>query len=974
MSGAEFESLIRVVGARAHNLRGVEVSIRRDCLTVVTGVSGSGKSSLAFDTIHAEGQRRYVESLSTRARQFLEQLPKPDVDRIDGLCPTIAIEQWRGTGSPRSTVATTTEIHDFLRVLFARVGVPHCWTCGRVIERNSVADVVDCVMNQSMGSRLMLMAPMVDSIVGGHKKLLSRIIKEGYVRARIDGDVVSLDELPSLPASKPHTIDVLVDRLVVKDGIESRVADSVELAIGLSGGRVIVSVESADSRKAEYDDFAFGTNYACPDHPVNQIADMSPSMFSFNSPRGACETCTGLGVTMSINPNLVVPDANLTLNEHAIAAWARGPARLKSIHRKLLEKLGESFGVPLDIPYSELPETSKRILMHGTTPQDEEQYGTSFEGVLANLERRWSNAKSGAAKRRLQPYLGHQTCDACNGRRLQSASLAVRIDTGSGIKEREPKSVDSDVGRYMMRELAGFNIAEVCGMNIGTARRWFESINWPGESAVVAEPLVREIRDRLRFLDEVGVGYLSLDRRDATLSGGESQRIRLATQIGSGLSGVCFVLDEPTIGLHQRDTGRLIDTLKRLVHSGNTAIVVEHDEEVIAAADEVIDVGPGAGAHGGDIVAQGSVSEVVSNKLSRTGDYLSGRCSIEIPDDRRVSDSDRMIHIFGASENNLQHIDVGIPLGLLVCVTGVSGSGKSTLVSDTLLRVLKRRINGSGSAPGAFERISGASHVERVIEIDQSPIGRSPRSNPATFTGVFDLIRKRFAETREAKVRGYSAARFSFNVKGGRCEACRGQGVRRVEMHFLPDVFVECSRCSGTRFSRETLEVRYRGQTIADILEMRVEEAAEFFENFPRLVGLLKTLEDVGLGYVTLGQSSATLSGGEAQRVKLAAELGKPATGHTMYILDEPTTGLHPADIDRLMTVLQRLVDLGHSMVVIEHNLDVIKCADWVIDLGPEAGEGGGRIVAEGTPEGVADCELSLTGRYLREKLRRKHR
>ena len=933
-------SCIRVVGARQHNLKSIDVELPRQALTVITGLSGSGKSSLAFDTIYAEGQRRYVESLSAYARQYLEQMQKPDVDRIEGLPPTIAIEQRAAAATPRSTVATTTEIHDYLRVLFARAGEPRCWKCGRLIARQSTAQVVDAVLSGPEGQRIMVLSPLVRGQRGAHKAVLSRIMKEGFVRARIDGEVMLLEEVEPLTPNRQHTIDVVVDRLIIKPGIAQRLADSVEIATRLSHGPVTITAEVTPGK---WSDEAYSAALACPTHLDVRIDHLSPQLFSFNSPHGACELCNGLGTTLEFDRELIVPDPNLSLRDGAVAAWRHQGKGLSGFYARRLKEFCERFKVLPDIPFRSIPERMVKILLEGTTDPDERQFGASFEGVIPNLERRWKTTESESAKHRLHAFLSEAPCQNCHGSRLRVEARSVKI--------------------------ADLSIAEVTAMTITEARCFLTNLTFSGEAAAVADPLLREIRERLRFLNDVGVDYLSLDRTSSSLSGGEWQRIRLATQIGSGLAGVCYVLDEPTIGLHARDTRRLVDILKRLAEMDNTVIVVEHDEEVIAGAAHVIDIGPGAGAHGGQVVVQGTLEKVLASEESITARFLAGRSQIPLPISRREPDWSISVEVRGVTANNLGNINVRFPLSCFVCVTGVSGSGKSTLVTQVLLRALKRQIQRSGPRPGPHERIIGSHLVDKVIEIDQSPIGRTPRSNPATYVGVFDLIRQLYAKTRHAKIRGYNPARFSFNVKGGRCEACEGQGTKRIAMHFLPDVFVTCRECGGARYSRETLEVRYRGHTISDVLDMRIEEATEFFENFANIRRRLQALRDVGLGYMTLGQSSNTLSGGEAQRVKLAAELHRSAEGHTMYILDEPTTGLHFADVRNLLTLLNRLVDRGHTVVVIEHNLDVIKIADWIIDLGPEGGDRGGCIVAEGTPEQVADCPESYTGRFLEHRL-----
>ncbi len=933
-------SAIRVVGARQHNLKNISVDVPRDALTVVTGLSGSGKSSLAFDTIYAEGRRKYVESLSAYARQFLEQMQKPDVDRIEGLSPTIAIEQRAATSSPRSTVATTTEIHDFLRVLYARVGQPRCWKCDRPIGRQSTAQVVDSVLSGPDGQRIMVLAPLIRQQRGKHHTVLERIAREGFVRARVNGAVVVLEELEPLPPGRKHTIDVVVDRLKIKPGIRQRLADSVELATNLSGGHVLVSAEVADG---QWSDQPYSAAMCCPVHFDVRLDELSPQLFSFNAPLGACPLCHGLGTTLEFDRELIVPDSNLSLAEGAIAAWRNQGKRLNAEYARLLRDFCEHFGILADIPFRNIPAQPAKILLEGTTTADVEQYGVSFEGVIPNLKRRWETTESDSTKQRLHAFLGESSCEGCAGARLNSQALCVKID--------------------------GRSISDVSKLTVAEAADFVDGLELSGETKTIAAPLLSEISRRLRFMCDVGVEYIALDRPGATLSGGEWQRIRLATQIGSGLAGVCYVLDEPTIGLHPRDSRRLVEILQRLARLDNTVIVVEHDEEVIAGADHLIDIGPGAGTRGGHVVAQGTLPEVLKCKESITADYLAGRRQMPVPEQRRPVDWRRAVELRSVTANNLKNINVRFPLGCFVCVTGVSGSGKSTLVQQVLVRVLRRRLDRSGSRPGPFGRIVGSSNIDKLIEVDQSPIGRTPRSNPATYVGVFDAIRTLYAGTREAKIRGYAPARFSFNVRGGRCEHCEGQGVKRIAMHFLPDVFVECGECHGKRYNRETLDVRYRGKTIADVLDFTVEEATKFFENFTKIRTRLQALKDVGLGYVTLGQSSSTLSGGEAQRVKLAAELHRSPDAHTLYVLDEPTTGLHFADVRNLLTVLNRLADRGHTILVIEHNIEVIKTADWVIDLGPEGGDAGGTVVAEGTPEEIAAHPASHTGKFLKKRL-----
>jgi len=943
---------IVVLGARQHNLRNVNVRIPRDKLVVITGLSGSGKSSLAFDTIYAEGQRKYVESLSAYARQFLEQLAKPDVEHIEGLPPTVAIEQRGGGANPRSTVATTTEISDYLRLLFARVGTPHCWICGRPITSQTVSQMVDAIMTMDEGMKFMVLAPIVRGQKGRHAELLRHVRREGFVRVRIDGRIADLREMTEIKGNKnkKHSIDVVVDRLILKDTVRVRLSDSLETALNLAGGLVTIAhepsgksafkkpktTEEADNPYANWTNRLFSATYACPRHPEANLPELAPRMFSFNSPYGACEACDGLGTILEFDSDLIVPDKSISLSQGAIDAWRHGGKRMNILYNRMVRRFCRHYGVPANLPWENLSEEVRDLLLNGDP-------NGKFEGVIPNLTRRWKNTDSEFVKAKLHSYLSEHPCTRCAGARLRAASLAVTV--------------------------GGKNIHEITSLSIAEAKEFFESLSLDTEKARIAEMIVREIRHRLDFLVGVGLDYISLNRKSASLSGGEAQRIRLATQVGSGLVGVCYVLDEPTIGLHQKDNQRLIGTLKHLRDIGNTVIVVEHDEETIRSADEVIDMGPAAGRHGGRVVAQGTLAEICATDESVTGKYLSGLMEIEPPARRRRLVRKHSIELRGCRENNLKDLSVVFPLGGIVCVTGVSGSGKSTLVNLTMLPALRRRVHGSKDRPGQFDKILGTGKVDKVIQIDQSPIGRTPRSNPATYTGVFDSIRQLFAKTREAKIRGYKPGRFSFNVKGGRCEACQGQGTKRIEMHFLPDVYVTCQECKGARYNRETLEVRYKGRNIADVLAMRIEEALGFFDAFPKIKQLLKALNDVGLSYVELGQSSTTLSGGEAQRVKLASELGKTATGHTLYVLDEPTTGLHFADIYNLLNVLNRLADMGNTIIIIEHNLDVVKCADWIIDLGPEGGDAGGRIVAQGTPEQVAACKDSYTGEFLAGRL-----
>ena len=954
---------IRIKGAREHNLKNINVDIPRDQLVVITGLSGSGKSTLAFDTVYAEGQRKYVESLSAYARQFLEQLQKPDIDEIEGLPPTIAIEQRSASSNPRSIVATTTEIYDYLRVLFARAGTPHCWICGRVIDSQSPSQIVDAVMKYPAGTKVMILSPLIKGQKGEHKETFAAIGKQGFVRARVDGEILELagNKTPALTKTKVHTIEAIVDRIVLKPEVRSRLADSVETALKLSRGLVVVAIQKEGNA---WSDQTFSEKFACPDHPHVSLPELEPRIFSFNSPHGACPACHGLGTSSEFDPEMVVPDAAISLENGAIEAWRKNGKRMNIFYSRVLRQFCRDFGISYSAPFREIPKKIQQILVDGTDKRGDAGTGTWFEGVIPNLQRRFENTESEFVKMRLHQYTSEQPCAVCGGARLKTEALAVRLhsDTPGPVAAPLPGSTGI--------HLPGYSIHDVSALTVETAKTFFQNLRLSEEGTAVAEPIVREISSRLGFMLDVGLGYLTLDRKTATLSGGEAQRIRLATQVGSGLVGVCYVLDEPTIGLHQRDNVRLIRTLKRLREIGNTVIMVEHDEECIRASDYLIDIGPAAGAHGGEVVCSGPMPDVLKNTHSTTIKYLTGEYAIVAPRTRRpVSPEKNALELRGCRQNNLKDIDVRIPLGGLICVTGVSGSGKSTLINQTLLPLLKRKLNGSKVKAGLHKAINGINKIDKVIEIDQSPIGRTSRSNPATYTGVFDEIRRVFAKTREAKIRGYEAGRFSFNVKGGRCEACQGQGNKCIEMHFLPDVYVACEVCHGTRYNSETLEIQYRGKNIADVLSMTVEEALAFFENFPRIAQLLKALNEVGLSYVNLGQPSTQLSGGEAQRVKLATELGKSATGHTLYVLDEPTTGLHFADIRNLLNVLNRLADLSNTVLVIEHNLDVIKCADWIIDMGPEGGEGGGRVVATGTPDEVAKSPDSYTGQYLRIKL-----
>jgi excinuclease ABC subunit A len=935
-----------VRGAREHNLRDVSLDLPRDALIVFTGLSGSGKSSLAFDTIFAEGQRRYVESLSAYARQFLGQMDKPDVDFIEGLSPAVSIDQKSTSRNPRSTVGTITEVYDYLRLLFARIGKPHCPECGKPIARQTPGQIVDRLLELPEGTRFQVLSPVVRERKGEYADLFRQLQSQGYARVRVDGVVYALEEVPKLKKQEKHTIEVVVDRAVAKSSARRRLADSIETALRLSGGLVIAELvdlpESDPARERVYSE-----HLACMDDDLS-FEELEPRSFSFNSPFGACPECTGLGTRMEVDPDLVVPDPDLSLEEGAIAPWSGG--HVTDYFQRLVEALADELGIDMDTPWSKLPAKAKRSLLHGHPTEihvryrnrygRQRSYYTSFEGVLAYVERRHAEAETDTSRERFAGYMREVPCDSCGGARLKPVSLAVTVGDRS--------------------------IAEIAGLPIGEAADFLLGLRLDGRDAQIAERVLKEVNERLRFLIDVGLHYLSLDRAAGTLAGGEAQRIRLATQIGSGLVGVLYVLDEPSIGLHQRDNQRLIETLVRLRDLGNTLIVVEHDEETIRTADWVVDIGPGAGEHGGRIVVSGPVADLMTSKESLTGAYLSGRLAIEAPMVRRPTDPKRVLRVEGASEHNLRNVSVSFPLGCLVAVTGVSGSGKSTLVNDVLYSSLARELNGARVVPGRHKRVTGLDLVDKVVHVDQSPIGRTPRSNPATYTGVFDHIRKLFAETPEAKMRGYLQGRFSFNVKGGRCEACAGDGTLRIEMNFLPDVYVPCEECHGARYNRETLEVHYKGKSISEVLDMPIEEALEFFAPVPAIARHLQTLVDVGLGYVRMGQSAPTLSGGEAQRVKLAAELQKRSTGRTVYVLDEPTTGLHFEDIRKLLGVLHSLVDKGNTVIVIEHNLDVIKSADWLIDMGPEGGSGGGQVVTEGTPEAVAEVPESHTGRFLR--------
>ena len=938
---------IFIKGARENNLKNIDVTIPRDKLVVLTGLSGSGKSSLAFDTIYAEGQRRYVESLSSYARMFLGQMDKPDVDYIDGLSPAISIDQKTTSKNPRSTVGTVTEIYDYMRLLWARVGVPHCPKCGKEIRQQTIDQIIDQIMALPEGTRIQVMAPVVRGRKGEHTKVLEDARRSGYVRARIDGEMHELDEEIKLSKTFKHQIDIVVDRLIVRPDIATRLTDSVETASNLSGGLVTVNLLQ------EGQDLSFSQNYACEDCGVS-IEELAPRLFSFNSPFGACPTCMGLGMQLKVDPTLVIPDESKSILDGAVVATGWNSIRSDGISRMYFDALSKRYNFSLRTPYAQLSREVKDIILYGTKgekltleydqPRGKGTLHQAFEGIANNLERRYVETQSDASKKEIESYMAACPCPACQGKRLRPEALAVTVG-GLSIHDATTMPVDDEIA-------------------------FFDGLTLTGNQQMIAAQILKEIGSRLRFLQSVGLSYLTLSRSSGTLSGGESQRIRLATQIGSSLMGVLYILDEPSIGLHQRDNDKLLDTLRRLRDLGNTLIVVEHDEDTMRAADWLIDIGPGAGALGGQVVSAGTPQQVMADPNSLTGQYLSGKKRIEVPDRRRAGNG-KWLTVRGAKENNLKNIDVSVPLGTLTCVTGVSGSGKSSLVNEIIFKRLGADLNRMKAHPGKHDAIEGEEHLDKVINIDQSPIGRTPRSNPATYTGLFNDIRDLFASLPEAKARGYGPGRFSFNTKGGRCEACCGDGVLKIEMHFLADVYVPCEVCRGKRYNRETLEVRYKGKSISDVLDMTVDEAVPFFSALPRIAARLPTLQDVGLGYVKLGQSSTTLSGGEAQRVKLATELSKRSTGRTIYILDEPTTGLHADDVKKLLAVLQRLVEAGNSVLVIEHNLDVIKCADYLIDLGPEGGVGGGTVVATGTPEQVADTPDSYTGQYLKRLLPR---
>ena len=993
---------IRIRGAKENNLKSLDIDIPRDQLVIITGLSGSGKSSLAFDTIFAEGQRKYMESLSAYARQFLDQLKKPDIEEIEGIPPTIAIEQRSSSHNPRSTVATTTEIYDYLRLLFARCGTPRSWAptkkkkdgtvtarSGKPIESSSATQIVDHVMNFGDGTRLMVLAPVVRAKKGFHKDTLEAFFKQGWMRARVNGEITDLrdalkedtDNPLDLHRHKKHSIDAVVDRIVIKDDARQRLVESIEAALRLAEGSVVIAVNDPKDKEV-WTDHAFSEHFADPDHPEISLSELSPRLFSFNSPFGACPDCHGLGVILEFSEELVVPNKDVAILNNAIQPWKKnGPGGM--IYPRMLRKFCRAFDIPQSMHLSAMSEDLHNLLMHGTEYANDHlvgktKYRKQWDGVYPMLHNWFHKTESSWVKDHLHQYQQEIICPKCCGDRLKISSLHVTIES-SHIADMDKAGSNTVIGRPTSDGTC-LNISELARLNITDAIRYIEGLKLSKEHAHIAEAILREIINRLQFLESVGLDYLSLDRRTATLSGGEAQRIRLATQVGSGLVGACYVLDEPTIGLHQRDNARLIRTLRHLTDIGNTVLVVEHDEDTIRAADHVIDIGPGPGVHGGTVVAQGSIDDIIAAKDSLTGDYLSGRKKIDVPGTRRKLNMKKAMAVKGAKHNNLKNIDVTFPIGGMICVTGVSGSGKSTLVNEILLKAAKKQVMGSKPKPGLHSRVTGLQHIDRIIEVDQSPIGRTPRSNPATYTGIFDEIRKVFTATKESKIRGYKPGRFSFNVAsnkgGGRCEACAGQGMKKIEMHFLPDVFVECEVCHAKRYNRETLEIRYRSKNIADVLAMTVEDACDFFENHPKILRFTTCLRDVGLGYITLGQPSTTLSGGEAQRVKLATELGKgtrhdgtPSSEHTLYILDEPTTGLHFEDINKLIGVLNRLADAGNTLIVIEHNLDVIKCADWVNDMGPEGGDKGGTLLAAGTPEEVAKIKSSYTGQYLKEML-----
>lgn len=934
---------IVVKGAKAHNLKNINVTIPRDKLVVITGLSGSGKSSLAFDTLYAEGQRRYVESLSSYARQFLGLMEKPDVESIEGLSPAIAIDQKTTSKNPRSTVGTVTEIYDYIRLLYARIGEPHCPNCGKKIEKQTIDQIVETVMNLEKGTKIQVLAPVIRGKKGEYKTLLENFSKEGFVRARVDGEIFELTDDIDLDRKKKHSIDLVVDRLIIKEDIRSRLAESIEISLKYANNLVVISTP--------HNEILFSQNYACPDCNIS-IEELSPRMFSFNNPFGACPECTGIGYLMRMNEDLIIPDKNKTLYDGVKAFGSSSMKKGDTMAKMYFESIAKHYGVDIKVPIKKLPKNFLNKILYGTGNEKidfkytsvagERKFTAPFEGVIPTLERRYRETKSQGMRDFYEYYMTESPCEACHGARLKKESLAVTV--------------------------GGKNIQELTNMSITKIQDFINNLKLDKTKTLIANQILKELNKRLQFLVDVGLEYLTLSRPAGTLSGGEAQRIRLATQIGAGLTGVLYILDEPSIGLHQRDNDKLIATLKKLRDLGNTVIVVEHDEDTMYAADYIIDIGPEAGIHGGNVICTGTVENIKQNPNSITGAYLSGRKQIKVPEKRRKPNG-KSIEIKGARENNLKNIDVKIPLGVFTCVTGVSGSGKSTLINEILYKGLAKELYKSSEFPGKHDKILGIDNIDKVINIDQSPIGRTPRSNPATYTGVFDLIRDIFAGTNEAKLRGYEKGRFSFNVSGGRCETCQGDGVLKIEMHFLPDIYVPCEVCHGKRYNRETLEVKYKGKNISDVLDMTVEEALDFFSNIPKIKQKIQTLYDVGLGYIKLGQPSTTLSGGEAQRVKLATELSKRATGKTLYILDEPTTGLHTADVHRLIDILQRLVDTGNSIVVIEHNLDLIKTADYIIDLGPESGEKGGEVIAIGTPEQIIKNEKSYTGKFLKKLL-----
>ena len=942
---------IIIKGAKEHNLKNINLEIPRDKLVVITGLSGSGKSSLAFDTLYAEGQRRYVESLSAYARQFLGLMEKPDVEVIEGLSPAISIDQKTTSKNPRSTVGTVTEIYDYIRLLYARIGTPYCPNCGKKIEKQTVDQIIDSIMELEEGTKIQVLAPIVRGRKGEFTKLLADFVKEGFVRARIDGEVVELTDDLQIDRKKKHNVEIIVDRLVIKQEIRNRLAESVEIALKHADNLVLIDIVKQTNSGSKHEEKLFSGNYACPDCGIS-FEELSPRMFSFNNPFGACPTCTGIGYLMKMDEDLIIPDKNKTLYDGIKAFGASNMKKGDTMAKMYFESIGRHYGVDIKKPIKKLPREFLDKILYGTGDEEIDFEYTSasgtrrfrapFEGVIPTLERRYNETKSQGMRDFYEMYMSESPCQTCNGARLKKESLSVKV----GDK----------------------NIKELTDMSIVKIKEYLSSLKLTKKEEMIANQIFKELNQRLQFLIDVGLEYLTLSRPAGTLSGGEAQRIRLATQIGSGLTGVLYILDEPSIGLHQRDNDKLIATLKKLRDLGNTLIVVEHDEDTMYAADQIIDIGPGAGVHGGKIMAQGTAEEIKGIPESITGQYLSGKKKILVPKKRRKSNG-KSIEVLGAEENNLKNINVKFPLGVFTCITGVSGSGKSTLINEVLYKTIAKELNGSNEKPGKCKEVKGLQNIDKVINIDQSPIGRTPRSNPATYTGVFDHIRDIFATTNEAKLRGYQKGRFSFNVPGGRCEACSGDGILKIEMHFLPDIYVPCEVCKGKRYNRETLEVKYKGKTIADVLDMTVEEALTFFENVPRIKQKIQTLYDVGLGYIKLGQPSTTLSGGEAQRVKLATELSKKATGKTLYILDEPTTGLHIADVHKLVDILQRLVDTGNTIIVIEHNLDLIKTADYIIDLGPEGGDKGGQIIAVGSPEQIVRNEQSYTGKFLKKYL-----